>query len=49
MSSDDKVIPAPAISEIVIKTSRFNEMRNWYSKTLDMEPFFIRDRLYKPY
>jgi hypothetical protein len=27
MSSDDKVIPAPAISEIVLKTGRFNEIK----------------------
>ena len=32
----------------MLKIGRFNEMRNWYSKTLGMEAFFIRGRPDKP-
>ena len=44
MSGNTEHIPAPSISEIVLKTSRFDEMKDWYTVTLDMEPFFIRER-----
>jgi catechol-2,3-dioxygenase len=44
MSGNTEQIPAPSISEIVLKTSRFDEMKDWYTVTLDMEPFFIRER-----
>ena len=44
MSRNTEHIPAPSISEIVLKTSRFDEMKDWYTVTLDMEPFFIRER-----
>ena len=44
MSGNTEHIPTPSISEIVLKTSRFDEMKDWYTVTLDMEPFFIRER-----
>jgi len=37
-------IPAPGISEIVLRTGRFDEMKNWYKIALDIEPFFVRER-----
>jgi catechol-2,3-dioxygenase len=48
MSSDREKIPAPSISEIVLKTSNFTKMRDWYSVALDMDPFFVRERPEKP-
>ena len=44
MSSDSDRIPAPAISETILKTGRFDEMKDWYTIALDMEPFFVRAR-----
>ena len=48
MSDNEKKVPAPAVSEIVLKTGRFLEMKDWYSAALDMEPFFIRERPEEP-
>ena len=48
MSGNTKNISAPSISEVVLKTSRFDEMKDWYTVTLDMEPFFIRKRPKEP-
>jgi catechol 2,3-dioxygenase-like lactoylglutathione lyase family enzyme len=44
MSETSKRIPAPALSETILKTGRFDEMKDWYSIALDMEPFFVRGR-----
>jgi len=44
MAKNMQSIPSPAISEIVLKTSRFDEMRDWYTVALDSEPFFVRKR-----
>ncbi len=48
MSGNTENISAPSISEVVLKTSRFDEMKDWYTVTLDMEPFFIRERPKEP-
>lgn len=44
MSDEVANIPAPAISETILKTGRFDEMKEWYTVALDMEPFFVRGR-----
>ncbi len=44
MSNDNENIPAPSISELVLKTSRFEKMKDWYTITLAMEPIIIRER-----
>jgi catechol-2,3-dioxygenase len=48
MSGNTENISAPSISEVVLKTSRFDEMKDWYTVTLDMEPSFIRERPKEP-
>ena len=48
MSNDNENIPAPSISELVLKTSRFEKMKDWYTIALDTEPFFIRERPKEP-
>jgi len=42
--TEDTNIPAPAISETILKTGRFDEMKEWYTVALDFEPFFVRGR-----
>ena len=37
-------IPAPSISEVILKTGRFDAMKDWYTQALDFEPFFVRPR-----
>ncbi|MBT7956165.1 MAG: hypothetical protein HN731_13300 [Rhodospirillaceae bacterium] len=44
MPSNTENIPAPAISETILKTGRFDVMKDWYTKALDVEPFFVRPR-----
>ncbi len=44
MTENEGNIPAPAISEIVLKTGRFDEMKDWYTVALDVQPFFVRER-----
>jgi len=48
MSNDNNNIPAPSVSELVLKTSRFEKMKDWYTIALDTEPFFIRERPKEP-
>ena len=36
--------PRPHLSEIVLKTKRYQEMRDWYATFLDTEPGVERDR-----
>jgi hypothetical protein len=44
MSNEPDHIPAPSISEVILKTSRFDEMKEWYTQALYFEPFFVRPR-----
>lgn len=44
MKNIDEKIPAPAISETILKTGHFDDMKDWYTIALDMEPFFVRGR-----
>jgi len=44
MSDTNGKIPPPAFSEVVLKTIRFDVMKDWYTRALDLEPFFIRPR-----
>ncbi len=37
-------LPVPALSEVVIKTSRFDLLMDWYTKALCTESFFTRPR-----
>ena len=44
MADNQPRIPAPTISEVVLKTGRFDVMRDWYVTALATEPFFTRGR-----
>lgn len=35
-------LKSPRMSEIVLKTARFETMRAWYERMLGIEPFFVR-------
>ena len=37
-------IPIPALSEVVLKTGNFIQLKDWYVKALSTEPFFTRPR-----
>ncbi len=41
-AGQEKKFPAPRFSEVVLKTSRFPELRTWYETVLDVEAFFVR-------
>ena len=44
MVNSSNIIPPPSLSEIILKTSNFDVMKDWYKIALDMEPFFTRGR-----
>ena len=44
MTDDTTTVPVPTLSEVVIKTGRFDLLKDWYSKALCTEPFFTRPR-----
>ena len=44
MAKGNTAVPVPALSEVVLKTSRFDLLKDWYSKALVSEPFFVRPR-----
>ena len=44
MNNNMSNIPLPSISELVLKTSRFTKMKDWYQMALDAQPFFVRER-----
>ena len=44
MAETEINLPVPALSEVVIKTSRFDLLMDWYTKALCTEPFFTRPR-----
>ena len=37
-------IPLPALSEVVLRTGKFDQLKDWYVKVLAAEPFFTRPR-----
>ncbi|MEE2746135.1 MAG: hypothetical protein VX617_04545, partial [Pseudomonadota bacterium] len=37
-------VAVPALSEIVLKTGKFDQLKNWYITALSSQPFFIRPR-----
>lgn len=44
MSDKSNGVPAPALSEVVLKTGNFDTMKEWYIAALDRDPFFVRPR-----
>ena len=44
MTDYTTTVPVPTLSEVVIKTGRFDLLKDWYSKALCTEPFFTRPR-----
>lgn len=41
-------LPLLGISEIVLKTDQFDELRAWYQIVLGAEPFYVREKPEKP-
>ena len=44
MNQTSTTVPLPSLSEVVLKTGRFDRLKDWYITALSREPFFIRPR-----
>lgn len=47
-AADAKPFPAPQFSEVVLKTSRFAQLKEWYETVLDVKAFFVRTEAKQP-